>query len=92
VTDGQGWNDGQLSRNERQRRALMRRVTDDGQGHWIWTGDVNAWGYPIVRIGADVVSAGDAFYALWKRAQKPPEMQHCHRRRCVNPDCWWRRA
>jgi hypothetical protein len=86
VTDSQGWNDGQLGRTQRQKDALLKRIRFQ-DGHWVWTGEFNFAGSPIVRHGGDAVSAAEAVYAVWERRARPWPRRDCKVPACVNPGC-----
>jgi hypothetical protein len=92
VTEGQTWNDGQLGRAERQKRALMRKIRLQ-DGCWVWTGELGVFENPIVRLGADAVSAASMVWAVWRRSQIPASARPCRvNAKCVRPECWERQG
>lgn len=86
MTENQTWNDGQIGRTQRQKDALMRKIRFQ-DGHWIWTGELNFAGTPIVRLGGDAVSAAEAVYGVWQRHNRPTPRHDCRVQACVNPAC-----
>lgn len=75
-------------REQRQKDAMMRRIRFQ-DGCWIWTGELNYAGTPIVRLGADAVAAIDAVWQIWLRRTRPPAARPCPSHElCVNPNDW----
>lgn len=86
MTDGQTWNGGQLSRGQRVKDSLLRKVRFQ-DGCWMWTGELNYAGTPILRLGGDAVDAADAVYSAWHGVYPPPGLKRCPNGLCVSPNC-----
>lgn len=86
MSDVTPFNSGQFSRTQREKDALLKKIHFQ-DGHWLWRGETNYAGTPIVRHGGDAVSAAEAVYGVWERHSRPFPRKDCKVQDCVNPGC-----